>query len=199
MTKIKDIPILDRPIERLINKGSNSLSNEELLAILLRTGNKTESSKDLAIKILAKYHNIKELSNITLEELKQIKGIGDSKAAILLSAFELSKRINQNIDTIIDKKANNPELIFNYYKELLSDKTQEYFYAIYVDTNKKIIKDKLLFIGTINQSLVHPREVFKEAYLCSASSIICVHNHPSGNVLPSKEDITMTEIGRAHV
>ena len=192
MIKIKDIPLLDRPIERLITKGTNSLSNEELIAILLRTGSKTKSSKDLATVLLSRYNNIKELSNITLEELKQIKGIGNSKAAILLSCFELSKRINQTIDTIINKKADDPYLIYNYYKEILKNKKQEYFYAIYVDNNKKIIKDKLLFIGTINYSLVHPREVFKEAYLSSASGIILIHNHPTGNIRPSPNDIDTT-------
>ena len=192
MTKIKDIPYYDRPIERLISKGVESLSDEELIAILLRTGNKTESSKDLAVNILSKVNSIKDLSNMTLEELKSIKGIGNSKAAILLSCFELSRRMNQEVISIVNKKGNNPELIFNYYRELLSNKTQEYFYAIYLDTKKRIIKDKLLFIGTINYSLVHPREVFKEAYTTLASSIILIHNHPTGDVIPSKNDIDTT-------
>lgn len=193
MPKIKDIPKNDRPIERLINKGPNSLSNEELIAILLRTGRREQSSKDLAAEILSKVNNISELSTITLEQLKNISGIGDSKAAILLATFELAKRMNQSVDSIISKKGNNPELIFNYYKDLLKEKTQEHFYCLYLDTNKKIIKDKLLFIGTINYSLVHPRDVFKEAYLSSASSIILVHNHPTGNVLPSSNDIDTTK------
>lgn len=192
MTKIKDIPYLDRPIERLINKGSDSLSNEELIAILLRTGNKSESSKDLAIKLLSKVDNLEELSNLTLEQLKNIKGIGNSKAAILLASFELSKRLNQKVDTINNKRFNHPKLIFDYYKNIVGSKSQEYFYAIYLDTSKKIIKEKLLFIGTVNFSLVHPREVFKEAYLSGASSIILVHNHPTGNVIPSSNDIETT-------
>ena len=137
MTKIKDIPYLDRPIERLINKGSDSLSNEELLAILLRTGNKLESSKDLAIKLLSKVDNLEELSNLTLEQLKSIKGIGNSKAAILLASFELSKRLNQKVDTINNKRFHHPKLIFDYYKNIIGSKSQEYFYAIYLDTSKK--------------------------------------------------------------
>lgn len=191
MTKIKDIPLLDRPVERLINKGVETLSNEELLAILLKTGTKGESAKDLSLKILKNIKNITELKNINLEYLKKIKGIGNSKAAILLATIELSKRMNQNIETI-KNKANNPELIYNYYKNILSDKTQEYFYAIYLDTSKKIITDKLLFIGTSNFSLVHPREIFKEAYKASADSIILVHNHPTGNTTPSKNDFETT-------
>ena len=106
MTKIKDIPLLDRPIERLINNGVESLSNEELLAILLRTGSLDKSSKDLALDILKNVSNIKELPTLTFEQLKKINGINNSKAAILLSCFELSKRINQKIDCIINKKAN---------------------------------------------------------------------------------------------
>ncbi len=192
MVKIKDIPTSDRPIERLIQKGSNSLSNEELLAILIRTGTKGKSSKELASNILSSIKNIQELKNLNFKQLTQIDGIGPSKAAILLSTIELSKRMNQTVHTIIKKKGNNPAFIFEYYQSILQDKTQEYFYAIYLDQAKTIIQDKLLFIGTINYSLVHPRDIFKEAYLLSASSIIIVHNHPTGNVLPSQNDIDTT-------
>ena len=192
MTKIKELPINDRPIERLINNGANTLSNEELIAILLRTGKRGKSSKDIAVNILSKINNIQELSNMTLEQLKKIDGIGNSKAAILLSSFELAKRMNKKIENIINLKANNPNLLFDYYKNIIGDKEQEHFYAIYLDTRKRIIKDKLLFIGTINYSLVHPREVFKEAYLSGASTIILIHNHPTGNVIPSKDDIFTT-------
>lgn len=193
MTKIKDIPEVNRPIERLINNGVSALSIEELLAILIKTGNKHESSKDLALKILSELDNVSDLNNITLEKLKQIKGIGDSKACTLISALELSKRINRSVESIISKKGNNPSLIFNYFKDILKDKKQEYFYALYLDNKKTIIKEKLLFIGTINYSLVHPREVFKEAFILSASSIILVHNHPTGNVIPSETDIKTTD------
>lgn len=192
MVKIKDIPTSDRPIERLIQKGSDSLSNEELLAILIRTGTKGKSSKELASNILTSIKNIQELKNLNFKQLTQIDGIGPSKAAILLSTIELSKRMNQTVHTIIKKKGNNPAFIFEYYQSILQDKTQEYFYAIYLDQAKTIIQDKLLFIGTINYSLVHPRDIFKEAYLLSASSIIIVHNHPTGNVLPSQNDIDTT-------
>ena len=192
MSKIKEIPVLDRPIERLINVGVDKLSNEELLAILIKTGTKKESSKELALKILKKVYNIQELKKITLEELNKIEGIGNIKAATILSAIELGSRINSNITSINNLKFNNPEIIFEYYKEKFKYLYQENFYCVYLDNNKKIIKDKQLFMGTINYSLVHPREVFKEAYLLSASAIICVHNHPSGEVIPSKQDIEIT-------
>jgi DNA repair protein RadC len=200
MTKIKEIPENDRPIERLINIGAQNLSNEELISILLRTGNKDESSKELASKIISSIEGIKNLKQITLEQLLKYKGIGVSKATILLSAIELGKRMNNEIEEIRNVKGNQPELIFKYYKNKLENLTQEHFYALYLDTSKKIIKEKLLFIGTINYSLVHPRDVFKEAYLSSASSIIFVHNHPTGNVIPSKNDIDTThnliEVGK---
>ena len=192
MTKIKDIPIQERPIERLLQNGVENVSNEELLAIMLRTGSKKQSAKELAITILSKRNQISEFKDITYEELIKISGIGSSKAAILLSTIEFGKRMNRTIDVIKGKTFNHAHIIYEYYKDLLADKKQEYVYCIYLDNKKKIIKDKLLFIGTINYSTVHPREIYKEAYLCSASSIICIHNHPSGDVLPSKEDYMVT-------
>jgi len=189
--KIKELPINDRPIERLINNGSNVLSNDELLAILLKTGTKEMSAKELGTLILKKI-NINELKNITFEELINIKGIGNKKAAVIMAAIELSKRMNQKVVNIRNK-ISDPLNIYNHYKEILKDKKQEHFYAIYLDIKNKIIKDKLLFIGTINYSMVHPREIFKEAYLIGAISIIIVHNHPSGEVLPSKNDIETTK------
>lgn len=189
--KIKEIPINDRPIERLINNGSNVLSNDELLGILLRTGTKEMSAKELGTLILNKI-DISNLKNITYEQLISIKGIGSKKAAVIIAAIELSKRMNQKVVNIRNK-ISDPLNIYNHYKEILKDEKQEHFYAIYLDIKNKIIKDKLLFIGTINYSMVHPREIFKEAYLIGAISIIIVHNHPSGEVLPSKNDIETTK------
>lgn len=190
--KIKDIPQTDRPMERLIHLGEENLSNEELLAIILKTGTKGISAKELATIILSRIDNIKKLNNINYQFLRNIKGVGMSKACNLLAAIELGKRINREIDYINDVKFTNAELVYKYYKEKLGDKKQEYFYTVYLDNSKKIISDKLLFIGTINYSLVHPREIFKEAYLLGASAIICIHNHPSGNPIPSKEDFNIT-------
>ena len=190
---IKDIPINERPRERLINFGVEYLSNEELLAIILKTGTKNFSVKILANNILKQIDNINDLKNINLEKLTKIKGIGKAKACEILASIELGKRINNKIGNINQIKVLSSSSIYDYYKEKLIDKKQEYFYCVYLDTKNHIIKDKLLFIGTINESLVHPREIFKEAYLLSASSIICVHNHPSGNIEPSQNDIIMTK------
>ena len=190
---IKDIPLNERPRERLINKGVEYLSNEDLLAILLKTGTKDYSVKVLASNILKQIENINNLKDINLESLIKIKGIGKAKACELLAAIELGKRLNQKIDNLNQLKVYSSSSIYDYYKDKLSDKLQEHFYCVYLDTKNHIIKDKLLFIGTINESLIHPREIFKEAYLLSASSIICIHNHPSGNVNPSNNDIIMTK------
>ena len=189
---IKQIPKEDRPYERLINLGVESLSNEELLAIIIKSGTKKESSKDIAKHLLSDIGGIKKLNEITLESLKKYNGIGNVKACILISAIELARRINNEIDSLKNMKLTSSDLVFKYYKDKLGQKKQEYFYAIYLDNSKRVIGDKLLFIGTINYSLVHPREVFKEAYLNGASAIICIHNHPSGNVLPSKQDYDVT-------
>lgn len=190
--KIKEIPKSERPYERLAVNGASSLSNEELLAVLLKTGTKGISSKDVAQQILIQISNISDLSNINYEKLNQIKGVGMVKACSLLAAVELGKRINCSIESLVNKKFNNSNIVYEFYKQKIGDEKQENFYCVYLDNSKKIIREKLLFKGTINYSVVHPREVFKEAYLLSASSIICVHNHPSGNALPSKQDLDVT-------
>ena len=191
--KIKDIPYEERPRERLINNGVNSLSNEELLAILLKSGTKDLSVKELANVILSKLENIKDLNNINFEMFCSIKGIKKAKACSIIAAIELGNRINKKINNINQIRVTSSQNIYEYYKDLLKDKLQECFYCVYLDTKNQIIKDKLLFIGTINESLVHPREIFKEAYLLSASSIICIHNHPSGNLNPSTNDKIITK------
>lgn len=190
--KIKDMQVYDRPRERLIKYGVSNLSDEELLAIILKTGTKKYSAKDLAAILLKEINGINNLANVSYETLININGIKQSKACDILACIELSKRIN-DLKDITNVKLNNCELVYKYYKHKLMDINQEHFYCVYLDTNKRVIKDKLLFIGTLNYSLVHPREIFKEAYLVNASAIICVHNHPTGNVLPSKQDIDVTK------
>ena len=191
--KIKDIPLNDRPRERLVNNGVSHLGNEELLAIILKTGTKAVSSKVLASKLLTDVGDIKNLKDINYHKLLQIKGIGQAKACVLMATIELGKRVNKEVAIINNLKITSSNLLYNYYKDVIGYEMQEHFYCVYLDNQKRVIKDKLLFIGTINKSLVHPREIFKEAYLLSASSIICIHNHPTGNVIPSKEDLQMTD------
>lgn len=190
--KIKDLPINDRPRERLINKGVQSLSDEELLSIVLKTGTKDVSAKVLAMELLKKIGTIQNLKNIGFHALTQIKGIGTAKACLILAIQELNRRMNIKQDKIVDVKITTPEVVYDYYKNIVNE-YQEYFYCLYLDSNKKVLSEKLLFMGTVNESMVHPRDVFKEAYLVNATAIICVHNHPTGDVRPSKEDIIVTD------
>lgn len=191
--KIKDLPLNERPRERLINNGVENLSNEELLAIILKTGTKDTSVKVLASKILSSLNNISDLQNKNYKQLLKVKGIGPSKATVLLATVELGKRINNKYSNIHNFKVDNPKVVFDHYSSILKNKKQEHFYAVYLDNQKRIIEDKLLFIGTINKSLIHPQNIFKEAYLLDASAIICIHNHPSGNIIPSLEDNKITK------
>ncbi len=189
--KIKDLPLNDRPRERLITKGAKNLSNEELLAIILKTGTKDTSAKNLAAQLLKYLGKITNLKHITYHELLQIKGIGEAKACQLLSCVELAKRINQQIETLQGQKFTNPKLIFDYYKNIVSHE-QESFYCVYLNVSKQIIMDKKIFMGTLNKSLIHPRDIFRVAYILNAHSFICIHNHPSGSSKPSKEDEIIT-------
>ena len=191
--KIKDLPSQERPCERLIQNGASSLSNEDLIAIIFKTGTRDLSAKELSLNLLSKLNDITSLNEIDYNYLTKIKGIGMMKACNLLASIELGRRINTQINSLNDISFTSSEIVFNYFKNKLSYKKQEYFYCIYLNNAKKIIKEKLLFIGTINYSIVHPREVFKEAYLLSASAIICVHNHPSNNLKPSRDDIEITK------
>jgi DNA repair protein RadC len=190
--KVKDLPLSERPRERLQEVGVENLSNEELLAIILKSGSKNKSVKELSLEILEKANGIENLKTITKEELQTIKGIGIAQSYTILSMVELGKRIFMNQSSSKKVILNSSNKIYEFMKYQLWDKKQEYFYCLYVNQKKELIERKLLFMGTINRSIVHPREVFKHAYLCSASGIICIHNHPSGDTSPSKEDIRLT-------
>ena len=197
---IKDIPENERPRERLIKYGVSSLSNEELLAIILKNGSKGKSAKDLAINILKEIGEIDNLKKINIHTFDNIKGLGIVKKLELLVLVELGKRIFLENNKKKKVQYLNPNIIFNDNKYLFQGLKQEYFYVCYLDSKKYLIERKLLFMGTVDRSLVHPREVFKNAYLCSASGIICMHNHPSGDLVPSRADLeitkTLVEIGR---
>lgn len=189
---INNIPTYERPRERFIKYGVENLQTSELISIILNTGSKDMSVIEVANSILNGVSNISDLKYLTLNKLKEINGVGEVKAIKLLSAIELGKRVYYDKD-IIKIKLNTAQKVFDYMKDKFNDNKQEYFYALYLDNKKNLIDKKLLFVGTLNQSIVHPREVFKYAYLLSASSIICVHNHPSGDSEPSKEDIILTK------
>ena len=198
--KIKEIPVLERPRERLINYGKENISNEELLSIIIKTGSKNTSVKEIANLVLKKIESINNLENININTFSDIKGLGKVKTIELMAAIELGRRIFIKKDISINNIYDNPNSIYKDNLYLFKGKKQEYFYCLYLDNRNRLIERKLLFMGTINRSIVHPREIFKEAYLVSASKIICMHNHPSGDILPSNEDIRLTksliEIGK---
>ena len=202
MIKFKNIPDSDKPRERLYNCGSENLSNEELISIILKTGSKKYNVKEVALKLLESIGDIHKLKDIGLASLTKIDGIVKVKAIELKAALELGKRVYMDNSSLDKIKLNSGLAIYNYFSNILCDKVQEYFYCVYLDTKGNYLGKKCLFIGTINNSVVHPREIFKEAYLLSANGIICVHNHPSGDSTPSREDINITmkikEIGIIH-
>lgn len=191
MYRIKEIPKEERPRERLKEVGVEQLTNVEILSIILKTGTKNKNVKDLAIDILNHY-DLNKLKDISINDLMKIKGIGEVKAIELLASIELGKRILLK-DVKKLEILDNPKIIWESSRYLLNDKKQEYFYCLYFDNKQRLIERKLLFMGTINRSITHMREIFKEAYKLSASSIVCIHNHPSNDVTPSKEDIKFTK------
>ena len=188
---IKEISKEERPRERLLKYGANNLSNEELLSIILRCGTKNKSAKELSIDIINMFKNINNLKDATINKLTKINGIGLSKSMVIIAMLELCKRVYLSGD---DSKVelNNPKSIFEYTKYLFNDKNQELFYCLYFNNKQQLVGKELLFVGTVNKSLTHPREIFKYAYYYSATSIICLHNHPSGDINPSREDIDFT-------
>ena len=198
-TLTKELPVEERPRVRLLKYGAECLSNAELIAIILKTGVVGSSVYDLAINVLKFAGDLSNLSSISVSELTKINGIGNAKAVELISAIELGKRVFFSGSKLREKFSNCGD-VYLKNKDLFYLKKQEYFYCLYLDSKKELIERKLLFMGTINKSIVHPREIFKEAYRLSASSIICMHNHPSGDRMPSKDDIILTnalvEIGR---
>lgn len=189
---IRDVHIDDRPRERLIKQGPQSLSNQELIAILLRTGTKSESVLSLANRILNYFEKIHELKHATLEEIVSIKGIGEAKAVQLLAAIELGRRLAQmqvhNRFTI-----RSPQDAASFLMPEMSSLNQEHFVTLFLNTKNQVIHKQTIFIGSLNSSIVHPREIFREAVKRSAASIICAHNHPSGIATPSPEDIDVTK------
>ena len=190
--RIKDIPSLERPRERALQIGLEHLSNEDLLAILLGSGTSSLSAKEVALHLLSKLQSLSSLQDESVESLSHIKGIGKVKALLLLASVELGKRVlMKNSNNHL--RYTNPKDIFESVRYLFAGKKQECFYALYFNQKQELLERKLLFMGTVNRSVVHPREVFKEAYLLSASSVICIHNHPSGDVTPSMEDIRVTK------
>jgi len=187
---IKELPDGERPREKAKKYGISKLTDEELIAIVLRTGTNHQSAKDVAIAISSKVEGIKNLEKESIESLKKINGIGEVKAITLFAALELGKRLISN-DYVDKSKINGAKDVYFLY-ENFSTLQQEILHAVFLNSKNQVIHSKTLFKGTINQSVVHPREIFKEAVKYAAVKIILIHNHPSGNASPSREDYTFT-------
>ncbi len=200
--KFNDILKEEMPRERLVKYGVENLSNEELLAIILKTGSKKYNVKEVASNILSSYGDIKNLKDVRINNLTKIDGIGKVKAIELIAAIELGRRVYYEEDYKDMVTLTNPKVIIGYFNKLFKGENQECFYVVYLDSKNKYIDKKLVFKGILNKSLIHPRDIFKEAYLLSACNFICIHNHPSGDATPSMEDINVTkmlsEIGKLH-
>lgn len=189
---IRDYPAGERPRERLVKHGARSLSNQELLTILLRTGTKDESVIQMANRVLQAFDGLRLLKEASLEEIMKIKGIGFAKAVQILATIEIGRRIG-NLTYNDRYIIRSPEDAANYVMNDMRFLSQEHFVCIYLSTKNQVIHQQTIFIGSLNASIVHPREVFKEAFRRSAASIICIHNHPSGDPGPSREDIEVTK------
>ena len=190
MAKIKDIPKLERPREKLIKKGPKALKKEELLAIILRTGLKGKNAIQVANDILIKYGNKKFLL-ASYQELRNIKGVGPTKAAQILAAIELGSRLFKEKPEQ-EIYIHSPEDTIKIISGLKNNK-KENFVALYLDARNKLIYQETISIGSLNASIVHPREVFEPAIQYLAAQIILAHNHPSGDPEPSTEDLAITK------
>lgn len=189
---IRDFPQEERPRERFVKHGPQSLSNHELLAILLRTGTKDESVLQVAGRLLTQFEGLRQLRSATVEEITAVKGIGDAKAIQILAAVELGRRV-ANLEYDNRYVIRSPEDGAKYVMNDMRFLTQEHFVCLYLNTKNEVMHKQTIFIGSLNASIVHPREVYREALRRSAASIVCLHNHPSGNPSPSREDIEVTK------
>ena len=192
--KIKELPLTERPYERLEVIGAEHLSNAELLAVIIKTGTKDYTAVELAQLVIKLSHDgrLSSLNNLSIEQLKSIKGIGRVKAIQIKAALELSKRIATS-DGIVHHIIKSAYDVSNLMMEEMRYLKKEVFKAILLDTKNQIIKIVDVSVGSLNSSIVHPREVFSDAIKCGCNSIIFVHNHPSGDPTPSNEDVQTTQ------
>lgn len=187
---LKEFSNSEKPRERLMSKGTEALSNSELLAIILQTGTKEKNVLELSNYIINTV-GFENLKYVSLTELRKIKGIGNAKACKILALVELSKRISSYNNHFI-KYIRSANDVFEILKEEVIGKKQEIVFLLTLDQKKQMISKTKVFVGTLNESIIHPREIFKIIVKDSASSFILAHNHPSGNLVPSESDKNIT-------
>ena len=185
------MPQHERPRERLAEHGAEALTDAELIAILLRTGLRGQSAVDVGRALIQRFRTLSEMSRASLEEIREIRGVGRDKAIALKAAFTLARRMAVEIQAaapLLDQPAAVAELL----REECRPYTVEHFYALLLDTRRRLLRKVALTHGTLDAAIVHPRDVFRHAVAANASAVVLVHNHPSGDPTPSKADITVT-------
>jgi len=190
---IHDLPISERPRERLQRLGVEALSAQEILALILGRGIAGESVIVTAQRLLSQFGNLKGIAGASLEELAQVRGIGVAKGAQIKAAFELANRLESYSEKTNKLFVKTPDDVANLVQGRLRGKKKEYFLALLLDTRNQLIRVAEISIGSLDSSIVHPREVFKEAISASAASVIFAHNHPSGDTEASEDDINLTK------
>ncbi|MBS3943790.1 MAG: DNA repair protein RadC [Dethiobacter sp.] len=188
---IKDLPLEERPREKLKQLGTEALSNSELLAVLLRTGSKSESALQLAARLLSRSGGLRALPDLSLEEMEEIRGLGPAKAVMIKAALELGRRL-ATTPRDESNSMTNPGQVAQLFMEELRYRKKEHFKVLLLNTKNHIISREEISIGSLNVSIVHPREIFNAPLRKSAASVILVHNHPSGDPSPSQEDLEVT-------
>ena len=188
---IHDLPKEERPRERLVKFGEQALSAQELLQLILGRGVAGESVAVTAQKLLAQFGSLQKLAEASIEELSSIKGIGLAKAAQIKATFEISRRLSTQAPTYKSKELTDPEKVYRLIKSKLKDYHKEHFYIIVLNSRGHSIAE--VSVGSLNASVVHPREVFAEAIRNKAASVVFVHNHPSGDPEPSEDDLLLTK------
>ena len=190
---IHDLPVSERPRERLQKFGAEALSAQEILAVILGRGISGESVMVTAQRLLSQFGSLKGIADASLEELSRVRGIGLAKAAQIRAAFELTSRLESYQDSGKRETAKTPEDVVALVRSRLKGKKKEYFLALLLDTRNQLIRVAEISVGSLDSSIVHPREVFKEAVAASAASVIFAHNHPSGDPEASEDDINLTK------
>lgn len=190
---VHDLPLSERPRERLLELGGEALSAQEILALILGRGVKGESVMVTSQKLLSRFRNLRGVANASIEELTQVTGIGPAKAAQIKAAFELSRRLEADSGEKSKRILKSPDDVAAEVRSHLKGKKKEHFVVLCLDTRNRLIERRPVSMGSLDTSIVHPREVFKEAVSSCAASVILAHNHPSGDPEPSKEDIELTK------
>jgi DNA repair protein RadC len=190
---IHDLPTSERPRERLQKFGAEALSAQEILALILGRGIAGESVMVTAQRLLSQFGSLKGIAGASVEELSQVRGIGLAKASQIKAAFELANRLDSHIESGDKQTVKTPEDVTGLVRSQLRGKKKEHFLALLLNTRNQLIKIAEISIGSLDSSIVHPREVFKEAVSASAASVIFVHNHPSGDPEASEDDVKLSK------